>query len=116
MNSCLSHFDASIYASNDEWENRKRTSDVRVQWDPERDLALEPLSWRSLQVGLGGRTAVAYANDWIRSMTEVTDLARAIKELLDSGDPIAARALLPAEDTYPLPPDAARAIGVDPAR
>lgn len=39
--SCLSHRDPSL--SEEEWQQRKDHSPVRIQWDPERDLLLQPL-------------------------------------------------------------------------
>jgi Domain of unknown function (DUF4291) len=33
---CLSHFDAAVHASHDDWLRAKEAGPVRVQWDPER--------------------------------------------------------------------------------
>lgn len=46
--SCLSHSDADI--SEREWQELKRRSPVRVQWDPERDLQSHPLPYRAIQI------------------------------------------------------------------
>jgi hypothetical protein len=47
-----------------------------VQWDPERDLHLQPLPHRSLQLGLACEAARLYADEWIVSITDVTHLHR----------------------------------------
>lgn len=54
---CLSHYDPQLYATPDDWARRKEASPVRVQWDPERSRTLQPLPWRSLQLGLSGTAA-----------------------------------------------------------
>jgi Domain of unknown function (DUF4291) len=49
--SCLSHPDPSM--NQDEWKRLKNESPVRIQWDPERNLLLQPLPHRAIQIGLG---------------------------------------------------------------
>jgi hypothetical protein len=108
---CLSHYDRSMYESVAEWELRKKQTHVRVQWDPERDLDLRPLSWRSLQVGISGPVVRDYASEWIESIEDVTALARDIN-LLRGTDPAAAMKQLPSEVAYELSPVARKAVGV----
>lgn len=73
---CLSHFDDQIYPDYESWEERRDNTSVRVQWDPERDLKLERLEWRSLQVGLAGHAVTNYVNDWIVDITDITESVR----------------------------------------
>jgi hypothetical protein len=101
--SCLSHHDPRLYASREEWAERIRTSPVRVQWDPERSLLLEPLHHRAIQVGLRGEAINRYVSDWIVDITDVTSLARDVHDLMRAGDLIAAAGKLPPERPYPLP-------------
>ena len=49
-NSCLSHFDAEVHNSHEEWKEKLKNSPVRIQWDPERDIHLEKLDYRSIPV------------------------------------------------------------------
>jgi hypothetical protein len=109
--SCLSHFEFGTYPDIRAWEHRKRTSPVRIQWDPERGPRLEALPWRAIQVGLGGSAAHRYVSDWIFGINDVTAEARELRELLDIGDETAARRLIPSERAYPLSADVARTIG-----
>src|SRR5262245_11396764 len=44
--SCLAEYDGTIYRSREAWRASLVESPVRVQWDPERSLTLEPLQWR----------------------------------------------------------------------
>ena len=58
--STLSHHDPGVYADHAEWAERAKAMPVRIQWDPERSLQLQPLSHRSIQVGLTGDAARHY--------------------------------------------------------
>jgi hypothetical protein len=109
--SCLSHFDRNRHQSRDAWAEQLRASPVRVQWDPERSLRLDPLPHRSLQVGLSGSAVHLYMNDWIETINDCTGTARAMHDLLRGGDVAAARTLLPDERPYPLPAHIAARVG-----
>ncbi|MGW0748369.1 DUF4291 domain-containing protein [Streptomyces sp. NPDC002587] len=103
---CLSHYEPGVHADRGAWQQSLRATPARVQWDPERDLHLNPLPYRSLQLGLSGPASRAYADEWTVAVRDVTPLAREIHGLLRSGDGAAARALLPVETPYdpgPLP-------------
>ncbi|MGI5348281.1 DUF4291 domain-containing protein [Streptomyces sp. CA-250714] len=102
---CLSHYDAARHADQAAWKRQLRQSPARVQWDPERDLHLRPLPYRSLQLGLAGEAARRYADEWTVSLTDVTPLAHQIHAAVRDGDLDAAHALLPAEPPYPAGPD-----------
>jgi hypothetical protein len=99
----LSHYDGRVHASIPEWEAEKRESPVRVQWDPERSLHLEPLPHRAIQIGLSGEAVHRYAEEWIRDIREVTGLATEVRKLIGDRHLEAARTTLPAERPYPLP-------------
>lgn len=75
--------------------------DVRVQWDPERDLRLNALPHRSLQLGLAGGASRRYVEEWAVGITDVTPLAHEVRDLVRAGDLDAARARLPVERPYP---------------
>lgn len=99
---CLSHYEHGLHADRATWKRRLKRSPARVQWDPERDLRLQPLSHRSLQLGLAGEAAHLYADEWIVSITDVTSLAHTIHAHVRDGDLNAARQLLPRERPYPV--------------
>ncbi|MFI6361675.1 DUF4291 domain-containing protein [Nocardia sp. NPDC050630] len=108
---CLSHYVPELYSDRREWAHRLRTSPVRIQWDPERDLHHRPRSYRSLQVGLSGEAVDAYVDTWITGIRDVTDQARRIHDLVTAGQLSAAAAALPVERPYPLAGETARPIG-----
>jgi hypothetical protein len=109
--SCVSTYDPALYATEGAWSERKQSTSVRVQWDPERSLRLARLEHRAIQIGLTGPAVRRYVGEWIVAIDEVTPLAREIHALVTAGDLGAARALLPAERPYPLPAALARTVG-----
>lgn len=95
-----SSYRESTAATEEEWKALVKNSDIRCQWDPERDLEGNPLNYRSIQLGLRGRAVYDYVNDWIVNITDITDYVRElnIKRKAD-GD---ITSLLPEEKVYPL--------------
>jgi hypothetical protein len=110
--SSLSHYEGSVDATQEEWERRKEASPVRIQWDPERDLDFRPLGYRSIQIGLSGESVARYVNDWIVSITDVTDMMRDVSLLVLEGKYKEATERLPHEEVYILPPDIKHIVGV----
>jgi hypothetical protein len=113
---CLSHYDQRVYPDRDTWGRRLHGTQVRIQWDPERDLSLRPLEHRSLQLGLTGWATRAYADEWLVAVRDVTEQAHRTHDLVRSGDRAAATALLPEERPYPIPDELAATIGATPTR
>ncbi|WP_030144285.1 DUF4291 domain-containing protein [Glycomyces sp. NRRL B-16210] len=84
------------------WKARLESSPVRVQWDPERDLHLNRLDHRSIQIGLSGEAVNRYVDEWITGIEDMTSTAHRIAEHLRTGDIDNAKALLPTERPYLL--------------
>jgi hypothetical protein len=99
---CLSHYAPGLHADRATWKRELKRSPARVQWDPERDLRLQPLPYRSLQLGLSGDAAGRYADEWTVAVTDVTPLAGEVQALVRAGHLDAARDLLPPELPYPV--------------
>ena len=110
----LSHYEPGTYATRQHWSQQKLASPVRVQWDPERSVLLQPLPWRSVQIGLTGEAAARYAREWITSISDVTPLAERVHRHVTADDLSAARAEMPAERVYPLPASIGSRIGASP--
>ncbi len=87
-------------------DNIDKSKPVRIQWDPERDIDLGKLEYRSIQIGLSGFAVEKYVNEWIVRLTEVTDLAEQIRASRDES-------LLPAERPYPISEEIADIIHCD---
>jgi hypothetical protein len=111
---CLSHYDAAHHDDRRIWTRRLKTSPVRMQWDPERSLRLQPLPHRSLQFGLSGQAVARYVDEWTISITDVTPTAATIHDLLRQGNDQAATDLRPIERVYPVPAHLATIIDASP--
>ncbi|WP_406355022.1 DUF4291 domain-containing protein [Streptomyces sp. NBC_00658] len=101
--SCLSSYVRGVHPDRAAWQRQLKRAPARIQWDPERDLRLQALPYRSLQLGLSGEAVRHYADDWTVRITNVTPLAREIHALVSSGDLDSAARLLPQERPYPAP-------------
>jgi len=98
-NSCPSHPGDAM--TQKDWQRMKTNSPVRIQWDPERDLHLNALPYRSVQIGLSKVAVELYVSQWIRKITDITDMSHAIHALISRNDIDSARAMLPNEAVYP---------------
>ncbi|ATY13794.1 DUF4291 domain-containing protein [Amycolatopsis sp. AA4] len=99
----LSSYEPGAYAGQQHWAERKRTSPVRIQWDPDRSLTLAPLDRRAIQIGLSGEAVERYLDQWIAKITDITPFAERIHRHVSSGRLEAAREELPGERVYPVP-------------
>ena len=107
--SCLSHPDPSI--DKNEWTRLKNSSPVRIQWDPERNLLLQPLPYRAIQIGLSKEAVNLYVEEWIQQICDVTELAHHIYQLVQNNQLEEAREKLPIELPYDGASEAISALG-----
>ncbi|MFF7274331.1 DUF4291 family protein [Streptomyces griseorubiginosus] len=98
----LSSYVRGVHPDRATWQRQLKRSPARVQWDPERNLRLQPLPYRSLQLGLSGEAVRRYADEWTVAIRDVTPLAREIQALVHSGDLDSAARALPQERAYPM--------------
>ena len=111
-NSCLSSAPAA-HLNNEQWKAKITTSPVRIQWDPERDIHLNKLPHRAIQIGLSGEAVELYTKQWIVNITDVTDIAQKIKNCIDYNLISDATALLPKETPYVITNDLlAKSVGI----
>ena len=95
----------STYNSNDDlsmeqWKEMVKNSDVRVQWDPEKDINGNNLPYRSIQIGLRGQAVRDYVYDWILNICDITDYVKELNELRLQGKDITD--MLPKEEIYKI--------------
>lgn len=96
-----------------EWQSRLKQTCVRVQWDPDRNIKMDALTRRAIQIGLSRDALKSYATEWIARVEDVTGIAQRIQDLTRRGDWDAANALLPKETVFPIPAGVADTIGAD---
>ena len=75
-------------------------SDVRVQWDPEKDIYGNNLPYRSIQIGLRGNAVYEYVNEWIVNITDITEYVKELNKLRK--DDIDITEKLPHEEVYKI--------------
>ena len=99
-NSVISSYSEGMGMSLEEWQKWVKESDVRVQWDPEKDLYGNDLPYRSIQLGLRGDAVKEYVNDWIVEITDITDYVNDLYDLRNNNVDIRDR--LPKEAIYEI--------------
>jgi hypothetical protein len=109
-NSCLAHYDHTIHSSTKTWQDALKRSPVRIQWDPEKDIFLQPLPYRSIQIGLSGIAVEKYISEWITDIEDITAQCKNIHQLITNGKTDIAKELLPAENFYSVPNNIASKI------
>lgn len=97
----LSRFDPLYHASQEQWKKDLDTSDIVIQWDPERDIQLNKLDYRTIQIGLRKDAVFNYVNQWTLNITDVTELAHQINHLVQQNKLEIAKSLLPEERLFP---------------
>lgn len=108
----LSHYPRHQYETRVAWNDALRHSEVRCQWDPDRDLRGYRLDRRAIQLGLRGETVRQYVNTWIVGLTEITALAHAIRAAMLNDTPLPET---PEERPYPCDVAAHLGVPVEPA-
>lgn len=96
-NAALSSFSSLIHPDKESWREHMNDAPVRVQWDPERDLLLNVLPFRSIQVGLRGVAVRKYVTEWIRDVRDLTSQMQSMKRSLELDRTEEARRMLPRE-------------------
>ena len=77
-NSCLSHFDRKHYVSEAAWRDELRHSPVRIKWDPEQALQLQPHRRLGPSRSASPATPFLSVNEWICSIEDVTETMHCI--------------------------------------
>ena len=94
----ISSYQEAENMSREQWQNQIKKSDIRCQWDPEKDIWGDSLPYRSIQLGLRGDAVYAYVNEWIVHIEDITDYVTDLYEKRERGEDI--RLLLPKEQVY----------------
>ncbi|KAK4226734.1 hypothetical protein QBC38DRAFT_479824 [Podospora fimiseda] len=86
-------------------EARKKNEEVRIQWDPERNVRLDKLDYRSIQIGIPGALSERWAKEMIVEIEDVTERAKELKRVLDErpdvmDEELSEMGLVPEEKLY----------------
>ena len=99
-NSVFSSFREVSDLSKEEWKEKLENSEVRCQWDPERDIYGNPIRRRAIQLGIKGETVKKYINEWIVNITDITDKVVKMRNSIQNGT--FSESVLPQEKKYIL--------------
>lgn len=99
-NAVMSTYNDSMAMSFSEWKEQIKKSDIRCQWDPERDIFGNPMEQRSIQLGLRGNAVNSYVNEWIVNVEDITAYVKDLDEQKNMGIDISR--LLPQEHVYQI--------------
>ncbi|HCC07587.1 MAG TPA: DUF4291 domain-containing protein [Clostridiales bacterium] len=99
-NAVLSAYNQKIYKSYEIWKERLSRSEVRCQWDPDRDIYGRSIGRRVIQLGINGSIVAKYTNDWIVKISDITT------DVINWRDEINNKKfdskVLPLENEYPI--------------
>ncbi len=98
QNAVISTYHDNLGISYAEWKEQIRKSDIRCQWDPEKDLFGQPLRYRSIQLGLRGGALRKYVDEWIVNIADITEYVKKLSKKMNMGIDISS--LLPKEEVY----------------
>ena len=102
-------FDSRVHSTEAEWRAALKATDVRYQWDPDRDWQLRKLSRRAIQIGLQGAVVRHYVSSII-GLEDVTALAAECCRASEAG--VDRPSSYPIEREYIVPPDVQRSLGI----
>ena len=97
-NAVLSSFREVSDLSKEEWKEKLENSEVRCQWDPDRDIYGNPIERRAIQLGIKGETVKKYVNEWIVNITDITEEVIETREKIENGSFLDSN--LPIEEKY----------------
>ncbi len=109
-NAILAHHDHTLHGDFNTWQKALKITPVRIQWDPEKDIRLQPLPYRSIQIGLSGIAVEKYVNEWITDIEDITASCKQIHQLITNDKMEEANTLLPVEKFFPIPDAIAKII------
>lgn len=109
----LSTYHTPTHGDHDQWKHDLLECPVRIQWDPERDPAIQKIEdQRSIQIGLTGEAVQRYVNEWIVNIEDVTPIAKRTREMIASGQDLTDIPSL-TERPYPVTPQIAQRLRMD---
>lgn len=68
-----STYTPELYESEEAWSQAIKTSDVRLQWDPDHSPSGGKLERRAIQLGLQREAIIKYSREWIVSIEDISE-------------------------------------------
>ncbi|CAB4425420.1 unnamed protein product [Rhizophagus irregularis] len=76
------NFNSFSPISREEWQEKLKSSEVRVQWDPDHNLLGEKIQRRAIQLGMKGDILKKYSDEYIISIEDITEFVNEQYELI----------------------------------
>lgn len=108
-NAVETSYNRRIFAAYEDWKKALDTSEVRIQWDPDRALEGHKLNRRAIQIGIRGSMVQRYVHEWIIGLTEVTALAHEIHDAVLNNQALPP---VPEEKIYPVNADLVQRLAI----
>ena len=71
-NAILTSFSQTNHNTYEQWKNIIKKSEIRCQWDPERDVYGNPQKQKTIQLGIKGSILNNYVFEWIINIADIT--------------------------------------------
>lgn len=97
-NCVLTSYDSNIYSTKEAWRKDLEKYECRCQWDPDKDIYLNKTDELAIQIGIKGSLVEKYVNDYIVSITDITELVHEYDLLIGGGKPY--EVVLPQEKVF----------------
>ncbi|CAB4493346.1 hypothetical protein RhiirA5_312397, partial [Rhizophagus irregularis] len=76
------NFNSFSPISREEWQEKLKSSEVRVQWDPDHNLLGKKIQRRAIQLGMKGDILKKYSDEYIISIEDITEFVNEQYELI----------------------------------
>lgn len=94
----VNHFEEDFEESRKSWQRKRESSNVYVQWDPEKYLSGGVRRFKAIQIGLTPAVLREYSDAIVR----IVDMSGAIEKITTAGSDGEKIMLLPDERPYPV--------------
>lgn len=75
-----------LYGTQQEWQRAIKSSDVRLQWDPDRLPSGGRLQRRAIQLGLQGEVTKKYSREWLLGIEDISEFVAEQRQHVIAGD------------------------------
>lgn len=65
-------FNAALYGTHEQWNAAMKSSNVRLQWDPDHNPHGQKQDRRAVQLGMKGSTLKLFAREWIVRIEDIS--------------------------------------------
>lgn len=97
-NAVHSSFKSEIYESQETWQKKVKSSNVRLQWDPDHDPYGAKLERRAIQIGIRNQFIRSYAKEDIIEIEDISEFVAEQYEFVKSNQ--LEKLMIPAERPF----------------